>query len=221
MFSNHIVFQFDCTNTLNDQILEGVAVHVDPAEGFELVSQLPCAKLVYNTPGTTYTCLLLPSDPTQVTGTFSNTLKFKVKDCDPTTGEPDDEEGYDDEYVLEDMEVLVADHVQRMMKPNFGAAWEEVGAQNELEDTYALTTMKSMDDAVKNIIQFMGMQPCERSDRVSEGKTTHTLFLSGVYRGGHDVLVRSRLALSDAVTMNLTVRSTDPHVSEVIASAVG
>ena len=34
-----------------------------------------------------------------VTGTFSCTLKFKVKDCDPNTGEPDDD-GYEDEYVV-------------------------------------------------------------------------------------------------------------------------
>ena len=34
-----------------------------------------------------------------VTGTFSNTMKFIVKDCDPNTGEAD-EEGYNDEYVV-------------------------------------------------------------------------------------------------------------------------
>ena len=34
-----------------------------------------------------------------VTCTFTNTLKFVVKDCDPSTGEPD-EEGYEDEYVV-------------------------------------------------------------------------------------------------------------------------
>ena len=35
-----------------------------------------------------------------VTGTFLNTLKFTVKDCDPVTGEPDDDVGYADEYVV-------------------------------------------------------------------------------------------------------------------------
>lgn len=34
-----------------------------------------------------------------VVGTFNCTLKFVVKDCDPNTGEPDDE-GYEDEYVV-------------------------------------------------------------------------------------------------------------------------
>jgi coatomer protein complex subunit gamma len=77
-------------------------------------------------------------------------------------------------------------------------------------------------DAIKTIIQFMGMQPCERTDKVAEGKNTHLLLLAGVYRGGHDVLVRSKLAFNDGgVAMQLTIRSTDSSVPQVIAQAVG
>lgn len=77
-------------------------------------------------------------------------------------------------------------------------------------------------DAIKNIIQYIGLQPCERSDKVPEGKSSHTLYLAGIYRGGHDALVRAKLALdqSSGVTMQLTVRSSDPHVSEVLATAI-
>ena len=75
---------------------------------------------------------------------------------------------------------------------------------------------------MKNIIHYLGMQPCERSDKVPEGKSAHSLYLAGVYRGGHDALVRAKLAQTDSgVTMQLTVRSTDPSVSEVLVSAVG
>ena len=42
----------------------------------------------------------------------------------------------------------VADHVQKVMKPNFGASWEEVGPENELEDTYSLSTMKTLEGTV-------------------------------------------------------------------------
>ncbi|KAH9490642.1 Coatomer subunit gamma-2 [Bulinus truncatus] len=219
-FNNYVVFQFDCTNTLNDQLLERVTVEMEPAEGFEIIKYIPCPLLPYNKPGTTYTLVRLPSEPTQVTGTFACTLKFLVKDCDPQTGEPD-EDGYDDEYVLEDVELTVADHVQKVMKPNFAASWEEVGPENELEDTYALSNMNTLEEAIKNIIQYIGLQPCERSDKVPEGKSAHTLYLAGVFRGGHDALVRAKLALdTSGVTMQLTVRSTDPHVSEVLATAV-
>lgn len=33
-------------------------------------------------------------------GTLSATLKFKVRDCDPATGEPDTDEGYEDDYTV-------------------------------------------------------------------------------------------------------------------------
>ncbi|KAG1649945.1 Coatomer subunit gamma-2 [Nymphon striatum] len=183
VFPNHIVFQFDCTNTLNDQILENVHISMECPEEYEVISTVKCPKLGFNQNGTSYTCVAIPSDPTAIAGTFTNSLKYIVKDCDPATGEPDNDEGYEDEYVLEDIEVTVAD----------------------------------------NVMRFLGMQPCERSDKVPQGKSSHVLVLSGMYRGGHESLVRARLAFNDAngVTMNLAVRSTDAFASEVIASAVG
>lgn len=220
-FKDHIVFQFNCTNTLNDQILENVKVQLETGDEVEILSYVPCSKLVYDTPGTTYTCIGFSDDPTQVTASFSCTMKFIVKDCDPSTGEPDDDEGYEDEYVLEDMELLVADHVQGVVRTNFLASWDEISDENEMQDTFALSTMESLEEAVVKISQFMGMQPCERSNRVPADKSAHTLLLAGVYRGGIDVLVRAKLALKDGVTMQLTVRSGDPTVSEVVMSAVG
>jgi len=74
---------------------------------------------------------------------------------------------------------------------------------------------------VKDITKYLGMQACERSDKVPEGKSAHTLYLAGVYRGGHDVLARAKLVLKDGVTMQLTVRSTDEVAAQVITSAVG
>ena len=58
-----ISFQFDCTNTLNDQILENVKVEMEPSDGeFEVVTYVPRSSLPYNTPGTSYTLVKLPED---------------------------------------------------------------------------------------------------------------------------------------------------------------
>lgn len=220
-FADHIVFQFNCTNTLNDQILTNVMVQMDTGDEADVVAYIPFPKLVYGTPGTTYTVVQYSDDPTQVSASFSCTLKFVVKDCDPVTGEPDDDEGYDDEYVLEDVEMVVADHLQGVVRTNFLASWDEIGEDNEMEDTFALSSMSGLEEAVEKITQFMGILPCERSDRVPADKNAHTLLLAGIYRGGINVLVRSKLAINDGVTMQLTVRSNDPTVSEVVMSAVG
>lgn len=37
-------------------------------------------------------------------------------------------------------------------------------------------------EAVGNIVKFLGMHPCERSDKVPENKNTHTLLLAGKKR---------------------------------------
>ncbi len=38
----------------------------------------------------------------------------------------------------------MADHVQRVMKPNFAASWDEVGEENQVEETFALSSMKDI-----------------------------------------------------------------------------
>jgi len=219
VFPGHVVLQFDCTNTLADQLLEQVRVELEVGEGWEVVAQIPASSMQYNLASTIYTVLSVPEDLTECVASMAATLKFTVKDCDPATGEPDSDEGYDDEYQLEDLDITVADYVQRVMKGNFAAAWEELGEENELEDTYSLP-FKTLDEAVKNLCMYLGLQPCERSDRVPEGKSSHTLLLSGVFRGGYGVLVRAKLALSDTVAMQLSVRAEDPQVAEIITTAV-
>ncbi|XP_030062260.1 coatomer subunit gamma-1 [Microcaecilia unicolor] len=220
-FVNHMVFQFDCTNTLNDQVLENVTVQMEPTDGYEVVCCIPAKCLSYNQPGTCYTLVSLPEeDPTAVTCTLSCVMKFTVKDCDPNTGDTD-EEGYEDEYVLEDIEVTVADHIQKVLKPNFSAAWDEVGDEYEKEETFTLSSIKTLEEAVGNIVKFLGMQPCERSDKVPENKNAHALLLAGVFRGGHDIMVRSRLVLTDTVTMQVTARSKEELPVDVVIASVG
>ncbi len=76
--------------------------------------------------------------------------------------------------------------------------------------------------------QLYGNASLWRSDKIPEGKASHALYLAGVYRGGHDVLVRAKMALggtsadpgAQAITMQLTIRSTDESAVQVVASAV-
>ncbi len=93
IFPDHLVLQFDCTNTLNDQLLEQVQATIELPEGFELVKTIPLDRLEYNVPGTFYVILATPEDLGDWSGTASPVLKFVVKDCDPNTGEPDSDEG--------------------------------------------------------------------------------------------------------------------------------
>lgn len=102
---------------------------MEPSEAYEVIQYIPAASLPYSQPGSCYSLVRLPDDePTAgvfcffvkhthththccssslrthlfsppVSCTFSCTMKYLVRDCDPNTGEPDDD-GYDDEYVV-------------------------------------------------------------------------------------------------------------------------
>lgn len=91
-FDRHMVFQFDCTNTLNDQLLQKVpavvlcyyfqefldppatvkryncvslgqvVVQMEPSESYEVVHYVPAASLPYSQPGSCYTLVRLPDD---------------------------------------------------------------------------------------------------------------------------------------------------------------
>jgi len=217
VFAEHIVFQFNLTNTLSDQVLEKVKVVLTEFEEDDCII-IPAPALKYNEQSVAYTAIALDTSETEQT--FACNLDFVVKDCDPETGEVDDGE-YPDTYALEDIDVSISDMMLAIEKPNFGAACEELAGAAESEDTYDLSSMDDIEDAIAKIIPLFGMKPCEKSDKVKSGKNTHSLYLSGVYAGGHTVLARARLAFDAGVTLQLAVRSEDEDTCELIQSAVG
>ncbi|KAI9102708.1 adaptin N terminal region-domain-containing protein [Phlyctochytrium arcticum] len=212
VFKEHIVFQFDCRNTLNDSLLEAVKVVMklepsDDESAAELaqVENIPIAKLAFDVPSSAYVVYSRPGGICP-TANFSNILRFVVKDCDPTTGEPDSEEGYEDEYLLEDVELR---------------AWEDLGEASEVTETYSLTNVASIKAATQNLMQLLGMMACDGTDDVKDKATTHTLLLSGIHVGGAKVACRCRMLLGgDGVTLEVTARSTDTELAQRVVDAV-
>ena len=52
-------------NTVNDQILENVTVHMESADGFEVIKYVAAPSLPYDKPGISYTLVRLPDDEVQ------------------------------------------------------------------------------------------------------------------------------------------------------------
>ncbi|GAB5592979.1 coatomer subunit gamma [Umbelopsis nana] len=223
-YNEHIVFQFNCTNTLNDQLLEDVAMIMQPDVdecGLEQIASISAPKLEYNVPGVLYIAFQKLAADDYPIATFTNTLKFVVKDCDPTTGEPD-EEGYEDEYQVEDIDVLTGDYIQPTYISDFTEKWLEF-AETEALETFALEKDKapSLKAACTSIIDLLGMQALEDS-ALPKSNTVHTLILSGMFIGGVKVLARSRMTFSPAtgVAFELAVRSEDENVSQIVLGAI-
>lgn len=84
-------------------------------------------------------------------------LEYQV---DPATGEAE-EDGVEDQYPLEDVEIVAADYMQKVGVSNFRNAWEEMGPEFERVDEYDLGPRESLAEAVSAVINLLGMQPCE------------------------------------------------------------
>ncbi|MFS7979827.1 putative coatomer/calthrin adaptor appendage subdomain, TBP domain superfamily [Helianthus anomalus] len=83
-----------------------------------------------------------------------------VKEVDPSTGEAE-EDGVEDEYQLEEFEVVAADYMLKVGVSNFRNAWESLGPDFERVDEYGLGPRESLKEAVSTVINLLGMQPCE------------------------------------------------------------
>ncbi|KAL3121650.1 hypothetical protein niasHT_006156 [Heterodera trifolii] len=107
---------------------------------------------------------------------------------------------------------------------SFTTAWDALKEEgHETEESYALSNVHTLEDAVSKLLKCTALFPCEHSNRVPEGKSSHQLLLCGIFRGGIDVLCRVRLVMDPSdqtVSMNMIVRSMDETVSQMIANIV-
>jgi hypothetical protein len=81
---------------------------------------------------------------------------------EPSTGETEDD-GVEDEYQLEDLEIVSADYMLKVGVSNFRNAWENMDPETERVDEYGLGVRESLAEAVSAVISILGMQPCEVS----------------------------------------------------------
>ncbi|KAJ1925352.1 coatomer subunit gamma [Tieghemiomyces parasiticus] len=232
IFRAHVVFQFDCTNTIPDQLLENALVVMggEDVEGLEEVTTVPAPRLACDAPQPTYVAFRKTqfdgSDESALeplVGTFTATLKFMVKDCDPTTGEPDSDDGFEDEYQLEDVELTLADWMQPAYLGEPAKVWAELeGSGAERVETFALSAFDNLQDALDSVTEIMGMYPNDQSHRVPPKKVSHTAVLTALYSGQVRTILRVRLTVAPqtGVMMELAVRSQSEIVSEAVMEVV-
>ncbi|KZF19275.1 coatomer subunit gamma-1 [Xylona heveae TC161] len=226
IFKEYIVLQFDIKNTLPDTVLENVSMVASPSDeeeaGLEEEFIIPVPKLATDEPGTVYVAFKrVDGGASLPTTSFTNILKFTSKEIDPTTGEPE-EEGYDDEYQVEDLELLGSDYVLPAFAGSFDHVWEQTGAQGEeAEETLQLSNVKSISDATEQITAALALQPLEGTD-IAINTSTHTLKLFGksVLGGKIAALVKMAYSAKTGVTTKISVRAEEEGVAALLINAV-
>lgn len=224
IFKEHIVFQFNVTNTLPDTILEQVSVIMQPQADCGLTEDfiIPVPALTTSTsPGIVYVSFSRDNPEEYATGSFQSTLKFVSKELDPSTGEPEDE-GYEDEYQLEDVELAVGGDYIIPSYASFSSEWDRLRTGASSTETFSLTAMESIEAACDSIIEILNMEPLGGTETPTS-PSVHTLQLSGLVNGGGGkVLVRCRMTYTkgEGVTLELGVRAEQERACALVVSAV-
>ncbi len=184
---------------------------------FKAEQRVEIDSLPFQVQGVAYTVFSY-KEGTQPVGTFSTSLKSMLWDVDPSTGEAD-EGSYEDDYVLEDVYVNLSDYMQRTVPSSWTEEWDDMGDDNEAIERFAFTAMVTCKQAVAEIVSFLGMQPCDRSDNVSAKENKHILLLSGTWMPGIPTLARVRMRVKEGsgVLVELAVRSSDAGVSAFLS----
>ncbi|GJD06972.1 Coatomer subunit gamma [Galdieria sulphuraria] len=220
-----IVLEFIIVSTLEDQILENVHIITDLSsiEGLQLVKNIPVSLLKYGSPQHAFV-VLQRLEGFYPIGDAPCEVRYVVKEMIPSTGEVD-ERGFDEEYKLEDLSFGISDYMVPLQQSNarFKDIWDKFGSQNEVRETFALSMHQSIPSALNAVRDFLGMTVVEGA-QVSPYATQHvSLFGGSLVTEADFILVvcyAEFVKENEAVILNLTVRSEDLNVSELVCSAI-
>lgn len=223
IFPNHIVFQFNVINNMEDQLLENVTVQMEPSDSSwnqDLI--VPEQKLAYQVGGSCFVSFKRPDNKFS-SGPIACELKFEVKEVDPSSGDVSADSN-EDSYQLEELEVQEKDFVA-MSEPlglvEFKRQWDSYTEDNEVVKKYSLG-LDNLQAAVDAVVELIGMQPCEDSGQVPDDKRAHAAILCGTFLGNIPVLCRAGFMLDakHGVTLKIAVKSQNTHIAGLLASCV-
>ncbi|KAF1952647.1 coatomer subunit gamma [Byssothecium circinans] len=225
IFKDNIVLQYDVKNTLPDTVLLNVEMVVTPEEDEDVQLEeefvIPAPRLNTNEPGTIYVSFKrLETESQFIAVSFTNVLKFTSKEIDPSTNEPEEGDGYPDEYQVEDLDLNGADYVVPAYAGSFDNVWQQSNNDSATE-TLQLSNIKSIADATEQLIKTLSLQPLEGTD-VALSNSTHTLKLYGKTITGGKVagMVRMAYSAKTGVTMKIEARSEEEGVAALVVGSV-
>jgi coatomer subunit gamma len=200
---------------------------------------IPAPAITHAVPATIYVSFSRLDPAKFDIANFTNTLRFTSKEVDPDTGEPE-EQGYDDEYEVDVLTLGSGDYFLPTYIGNFQGTWDSFGGHNDVSDTFALSSMKSIPgmkpspqlhllleisdfglEATKTLIDLLSLQPLEGTDQPSS-PSMHTMKLSGRTISGAKVVAMAKMVFSQrsGVTLKLSARSQDEGAAQLVLDAI-
>lgn len=217
VFHKHIVVEYQIDNTLDEIILENVNIIVDIDNDAAYTEEfiLPIEKLEPHSSGKVYISFNRTSEEIELSR-LSNSLSYISKDIDLD----ESEEGYPDEYQIEDFTINPGDFIIPTFISNFTNKWDELTVEDSSVFNLGSESEIDLESVVAKLISTMSMMPIENSEIVTSGKN-HTLKLFGKSINGALIASIIKFAVSSkGVMMKRTVKGDDVTLVELLSNYV-
>ncbi|ABO94458.1 Coatomer gamma subunit [Ostreococcus lucimarinus CCE9901] len=221
IFDSHIVFEFICSNTIKEQALTNVTVAMEAlgTSGLLEPTVLPLNVMPLTSYGSTFV-VFDHEVGTQVEERFACTLKFVSKEIDPITGALEDD-GYEDEYSIEDVELLATDFMRSARVQEFSQVWSE--SESYVENTFSNIVLPhdTVEKSVSHFSSLLGFSPCI-GKTVTRNATLHTACFAAELSTGEHVLIKIALSMESqsSVTATVTCRAPQAQLCNQVLSVI-
>ncbi len=223
------MFGFTITNTVPEVLLERVTVSMvaNVAGAYTPAVSIGVPRVREGLPGHTYVAFTRSPEAGFVPVTFTTTVKFSTRECDPATHEPLGDPTKET-YPVDDCSVGPADYVAFSSVGDFKAAWEAEGGEGEVQEQFTLAH-RSVHEAVADVVDSLGLTPQGDTGAVKPTATKHTSNLAGTFLGDTPVLGRIMVSLDEAegggagatCTLRIALRCANRDISELLIEALG
>ena len=146
-------------------------------------------------------------------GTYSVTLKFQGRDCDPKSGVVDDST-YDDEFTPEGVSMYIGDYLISSFCAEYADLWDNLGSESI--EAFQLADIKSTIEVKEMIESQMGLTIVKVEENVPRG----LIQASGKLDGGFILAKIQYVCSPSGVTMQVTVRGDNQGICERLANFV-
>ncbi|KAK6463282.1 adaptin N terminal region-domain-containing protein [Scheffersomyces coipomensis] len=218
--SQKLVLQYNITNTLPRSVLQDISVIAQPDnELYEEDFIIPISELKPDQSGDVYVSFSTPSiTDGDILVAFGNTVAYTNKDVIDEEGNVDQrDDGWSDEYQIDDLEVSAGDFETPLYNSNFTAVYDQL--DNTDSSVVTISGVDTLDNAITRLKTSLNLMPLDGSDFVPSDATSHVLKLLGKDVWGGKVAVMARLALTGGkVVAKIEAKSETETFSSIITS---
>ncbi|EMG47758.1 SEC21 Coatomer subunit gamma [Candida maltosa Xu316] len=219
--SQKLVLQYNINNTLPHTVLQDISVIAQPDNELyeeDFIVSLP--ELKPDQTGTVYVSFSTPSiNDDELLSAFGNTVAYTNKDLDDEGNTDPNDDGWSDEYQIDDLELFAGDFITPLYNSNFTAIFDQLPHQDS--GVVNISNVDTIENAVSKLKVSLNMLPLDGSDYVPSDATSHTLKLLGKDAWNGKVGASIRLAATGGkIVGKVEVKTETENFGNVVISSV-